>query len=115
MVYSSDREGATDRKAHRFLEAAQDCDLMVHECTFSDDSQDRAHEVMHSTILQALLTAIEVRAKHLVLTHFTKKSIIQLKALMHEDGNLDRTAFEQYYNRHYNWTTKVEFRIVIQS
>lgn len=48
-------------------------DLLVHEATFLEDTQDHATEHLHSTATGAVRTALACGAKHLVLTHFSAR------------------------------------------
>ena len=47
------------------------CDLIVHEATFLQSHSDIANEHLHSTAAGAARTAIECKAKHLALTHYS--------------------------------------------
>lgn len=51
LIYSSDRLGAFDINAKKFIEFSKDCDILIHECTFPDNLNDRAYVVLHSTFL----------------------------------------------------------------
>lgn len=48
-------------------------DLIYHDCTYSDQDQDRAKKHFHSTAVQAALTAQEANAGKLVLGHFSAR------------------------------------------
>ena len=48
-----------------------ECDLLIHESTFLDSHADIANEHLHSTASGAARTAIECKAKHLGLTHYS--------------------------------------------
>lgn len=38
-----------DHKSTSFAMFSESCDVMIHECTYPDDMQERAEEVSHST------------------------------------------------------------------
>ena len=44
---------------------------MIHEATFTDDLQKNAIERKHSTIKEAVSSAISSKAKTLIITHFS--------------------------------------------
>ena len=48
-----------------------DCDLLVHEATFLNSHSDIANEHLHSTAAGAARTAVECKAKHLAITHYS--------------------------------------------
>jgi ribonuclease Z len=48
-----------------------ECDLLIHEATFLKTHTDIANEHLHSTAAGAARTAIECKAKHLALTHYS--------------------------------------------
>jgi ribonuclease Z len=47
--------------------------LLVHEATYLNDQQDKAHEHMHSTAVGAVQTARAIGAKYLALTHYSNR------------------------------------------
>ena len=49
------------------------CDLLIHEATFLKEHQDIANEHLHSTAAGAARTAVECKAKHLALTHYSAR------------------------------------------
>lgn len=54
-------------------DAAMDCDLLMHEATFTSYQEDKARVAMHSTAEMAGAFAKKVRTKKLVLTHFSSR------------------------------------------
>lgn len=56
-----------------FAKHAMHCDLLIHESTFEDVMQGDAISKRHSTISEALVVSRLVRAKALVLTHFSQR------------------------------------------
>ena len=47
--------------------------VLVHEATFLNDASDKAAEHLHSTASGAARTALECKAEHLILTHFSAR------------------------------------------
>ncbi|WP_170007573.1 ribonuclease Z [Bacillus fonticola] len=70
------------------IELAKDADVLVHEATFADGEDKRAHDYYHSTCTQAATVAKEAGAKKLILNH--------LSARYDEDG---RTELEEQARR----------------
>uniref|UniRef100_A0A6B2L9V0 Uncharacterized protein n=1 Tax=Arcella intermedia TaxID=1963864 RepID=A0A6B2L9V0_9EUKA len=52
----------------------RNCDLLVHEATFSHDQVDMAIEKGHSTAKMAGQFATKIGTKHLMITHFSAKT-----------------------------------------
>ncbi|UCG36422.1 MAG: ribonuclease Z [Candidatus Bathyarchaeota archaeon] len=55
------------------IELARYADLLIHDCTFDDKLTERALEDGHSTPSQAARTAMEAKAKRLILTHISAR------------------------------------------
>ncbi|GAA5921129.1 hypothetical protein JCM1841_002430 [Sporobolomyces salmonicolor] len=53
--------------------AGQDASLLVHEATIEDDMPEVARAKGHSTFAQAIDIATRMRARHLLLTHFSAR------------------------------------------
>lgn len=50
---------------------------MIHEATFQNDLHDHAVKKRHSTIVEALYIADMMRAKNVILTHFSSRKFDQ--------------------------------------
>jgi ribonuclease Z len=61
------------RPSARFAERARNADLLIHEATFEDGMEAEATMKRHSTVGEAIKVAQEMRAKQLVLTHFSQR------------------------------------------
>jgi ribonuclease BN (tRNA processing enzyme) len=68
LVYSGDC-----RPSQSLIRAGQGCHLLIHEATFSEEKAADALKKKHSTINEAISTAIKMNAKHLILTHFSQR------------------------------------------
>lgn len=55
------------------IKLALNADVLVHESTFSADSELMAHEYFHSTTTQAAAMAIEANVERLCLTHISSR------------------------------------------
>ncbi|MFF2089726.1 ribonuclease Z [Paenibacillus sp. NPDC058174] len=63
----------------------RDADLLVHEATFADGQQEKAHLYGHSTTVEAAEAARAAGARRLVMTHFsTRFTSDQMPALEQE-------------------------------
>ena len=56
-----------------FAKLVGQCDLLIHEATFTDDLLDKALKKHHSTISQAIQTGKDAHAHYVILTHFSQR------------------------------------------
>jgi ribonuclease Z len=68
LSYSGDCRPST-----QFAEQAIDTDLLIHEATFEDGMEDEAVLKKHCTAGEALEVGKKMRAKAIVLTHFSQR------------------------------------------
>jgi ribonuclease Z len=61
------------RPSAKFAERARNADLLIHEATFEDGMEAEATMKRHSTVGEAIKVAQEMKAKQLVLTHFSQR------------------------------------------
>ena len=61
------------RPSDQFCEIGQNSDVLVHEATFDDEMEKDAKIKKHSTTGEALGVAIKMKAKNLILTHFSQR------------------------------------------
>ncbi|KAF2672610.1 hypothetical protein BT63DRAFT_420835 [Microthyrium microscopicum] len=61
------------RPSANFAMLGRNADLLIHEATFADDKHGQAVAKQHSTIGEAVLVAEAMRAKSLILTHFSQR------------------------------------------
>lgn len=55
------------------IELGMDSDVLIHEATMEDDLADEARKKMHSTTTQAIQVGQEMKAKFILLTHFSQR------------------------------------------
>jgi ribonuclease Z len=68
LAYSGD-----SRPSKAFTVIGRDATVLIHEATFDDDLQEEAVAKRHSTTSEALKVGAEMRAKSVVLTHFSQR------------------------------------------
>lgn len=64
------------RPCEETVAAAEGADLLVHDGTFTDDEEERAHETGHSTARQAAQVARDAEAEMLALVHISARHFI---------------------------------------
>ena len=82
VVYSGDGlpvEGVVESMIPSDWEA----DVLLNECTFSDERQDQAEAKSHCSLRDAVGMMKRVRARYLILTHFSQR---YPKSLSHDQG-----------------------------
>lgn len=68
LVYSGDT-----RPNALLVKYGKDARLLIHEATFEDDLVEEAKEKRHSTYSEAMTVAREMKARHVLLTHFSQR------------------------------------------
>ncbi|ETK78537.1 hypothetical protein F441_15733 [Phytophthora nicotianae CJ01A1] len=68
LVYSGDT-----KPCNELVLAGMDAELLVHEATFDDSMEEDAKMKKHSTVGQALDIARRMRARQVILTHFSQR------------------------------------------
>ncbi|SEN40548.1 RNAse Z [Amphibacillus marinus] len=61
------------RHPHKFAGFVSDCDLLIHEATFSHLDVAHAHQFYHSTATEVALLAKQANVKQLILTHISAR------------------------------------------
>jgi ribonuclease Z len=61
------------RPSMKFADLALDADILIHEATFEDGMEEEAVLKKHSTVGEALMVAKRMRAKAVLLTHFSQR------------------------------------------
>ena len=61
------------RPSDMFVKVGNQCDLLIHEATYGDDMAQTALERRHCTQGEALAVGRRMRAKHVILTHFSQR------------------------------------------
>jgi ribonuclease Z len=68
LTYISDT-----RFCDQIIELANNCDVLIHECTFSESDERQAYDYYHCTSKQAATSAKLSNAKVLLLTHISSR------------------------------------------
>ncbi|KAG6872909.1 hypothetical protein C0995_005315 [Termitomyces sp. Mi166 len=68
VVFSGDTEPSSS-----LVNAGKDATLLIHEATMADEQKQMAAQKAHSTFGQALDVSRRMRAKHVLLTHFSAR------------------------------------------
>ncbi|EAS02834.1 metallo-beta-lactamase domain protein (macronuclear) [Tetrahymena thermophila SB210] len=71
------------RPCKKFIEAANNSSLIIHESTYQHDEVDLAEKALHSTVTEAIDVALQSLSKNILLTHISKRHKL-LK--IHEEG-----------------------------
>lgn len=61
------------RPSRLFAKVAADCTLLIHEATLDDELKEDAYVKKHCTVSDALWVAHEMRARRVLLTHFSQR------------------------------------------
>lgn len=61
------------RPSKNFARIGADSDVLIHEATFEDDLEGDAKAKKHSTTSEALGVGAQMRAKNVILTHFSQR------------------------------------------
>lgn len=85
------------------------CDLLIHEATFEDAMVEDAVKKQHCTIAEALRVAEAMKAKHVVLTHFSQRypSHPSLDTT-DDDSNRERKFIVAFDLLQFNFPSEVE-------
>ncbi|VDM44577.1 unnamed protein product [Toxocara canis] len=72
------------------VEHGMNADLLIHEATFEDDHERDAALKKHSTMKQAVDVGVRMRAKHILLSHFSARypKVPALPQYLDEVGNI---------------------------
>lgn len=81
------------RPSAAFAEIGQDSDILIHEATFDDGMEGDAKAKKHCTIAEALGVAKAMKAKNVILTHFSQR--YQKLPTLENVSNFTKVAFEE--------------------
>lgn len=96
------------RPSKSFIKIGQDSTVLIHEATFEDDKVGDAMAKKHSTIGEALGVGAAMRAKRVVLTHFSQR---YQKTPVMNDVRLSTVAFEDVSDAENTSGTQVDERV----
>ena len=87
VVYTGDTAPSQE-----VIEVSRSCDLLIHDCTFSEEEAERARETGHATASDAARVARSADARRLVLTHISARYAEDPALLEREAGRIFRGA-----------------------
>jgi len=87
VVYSGDT-----RPCESILEASRDADLLIHDCSFSDEMMDWAEESGHSTAGEVAALAKEARVRRLILTHISSRYTDDVDPILNDSKKIFRNV-----------------------
>ncbi|PSR79748.1 hypothetical protein BD289DRAFT_442006 [Coniella lustricola] len=61
------------RPSKSFIRIGQDCTLLIHEATLDDELEKDAYFKKHCTMSQAMDVALQMKARRVLLTHFSQR------------------------------------------
>ena len=61
------------RKNKNSIKLSKNSNILIHEATYENKNQNKAHEHFHSTEIQAMEIADMANVERLVLTHFSQR------------------------------------------
>lgn len=89
VVYSGDC-----RPSQSLVKAGLNCDLLIHEATFADELAGDAMKKRHCTVTEAKRIAQQMKAKSVVLTHFSQRYMQRVPLAEHDvSSSEDGVAF----------------------
>ncbi|CAH1391023.1 unnamed protein product [Nezara viridula] len=89
LTYSGDTMPSDD-----LIELGMDSDVLIHEATMEDDLVHEARAKMHCTTSEAIEVGKKMKAKHIILTHFSQR-YAKLPRIVGDDlGNNVGVAFD---------------------
>jgi ribonuclease Z len=87
VVYSGDT-----RPCESILEASRNADLLIHDCSFSDEMADWAEESGHSTAGEVAALAKEARVRKLILTHISSRYTDDVDPILNDSKKILENA-----------------------
>ena len=87
VVYSGDC-----RPSSALINAGRDCDILLHEATFDDTMQQDAECKRHCTTSEAVEVGTRMKAKHIVLTHFSQRYPVAVQSYSHRPSQQSTTT-----------------------
>ena len=78
--------------AEQSIEPIVPVTVLIHEATFLDEAHDKAEAHLHSTASGAARTALQCKAEHLILTHFSARLRDAEQAISEAGNVLDQSS-----------------------
>ena len=81
------------RPSKQFANIGRNSTVLIHEATFDDDLQEDAKAKKHSTTSEAVGVAVAMRAKRLILTHFSQRyqKLPNMEGVVNAEVKLEET------------------------
>lgn len=83
-----------------YLSAGMESDILIHEATMEDDLVHEARAKMHCTTSEAIEVGKKMKAKHIILTHFSQRYAKLPRIVGDNLGNNVGVAFDNMKVQH---------------
>lgn len=89
--------GGDCRPSKTLIQEGMESDILIHESTYLPGQEEEAKRRQHSTLKQAGKVALEMKAKSMIVTHFSQSIV---NSLSQEVGLAKNYEIEEYLSNH---------------